>query len=238
MELDDEVLKEFGGSFSNNLSNVLKNHEDSEDEIQTFDHSPYLDMEHLRIKFAEKNDNFTILSLNIQSIQAKFDKLTILISYLQEASFSFSAICLQESWLTDSHDVSLLQLPGYNMIHQGKRSCGHGGLIIYLREHFSYNARSLCDTATTWEGLFIDVFHESIDNKVTLGNIYRPPRSNNCNTVLETFIKEIRPVVETLSRESSTLILTGDFNIDLLQINNRVKYQDYFDQNNTTDPFC
>ena len=39
---------------------------------------------------------------------------------------AFSAICLQESWLTDDSDLSQYQLPNYNIIHQGKKCSGHG----------------------------------------------------------------------------------------------------------------
>ena len=40
---------------------------------------------------------------------------------------------------------------------------------------------------------------------------------------------ELNPVIDTLSNENSYAIFTGDFNINLLEINTRLKYQAFFD---------
>ena len=58
--------------------------------------------------------------------------------------------------------------------------------------------------------------------------IYRPPRRDT-NEYLDTFIQEISPVLDNLSKSKSDCIFVGDFNIDLLKINDRLKYQEYFD---------
>ena len=83
---------------------------------------------------------------------------------------------------------------------------------------------------------FIDEFHENTNKKITIGNIYRPPRNNNSNPMIENFIQQINPIVSKLSKENSQAIFTGDFNIHLLEINTR-KYQAYFDQFVTTNGF-
>ena len=178
--------------------------------------------------FPDKS-TFNILTLNTQSINAKFDQLIAMLSTLEDKNITFSAICLQETWLSDYHDVSLLHIPGYNMIHQGKRCCGHGGLIVYLQEQYNYSVRNMYDASNLWEGLFIDIQGDSIENKITLCNIYRPSKSNDNNNTIEMFINEITPIVDTLAKENSSLIFAGDFNINLLNINERDKIQEYFD---------
>ena len=60
------------------------------------------------------DDTFAILSLNIQSIGAKFDH--------------FNAICLQETWLSHKSDTSLYNIPGYQLIHKG-RSCSEKPIL-------------------------------------------------------------------------------------------------------------
>ena len=82
---------------------------------------------------------------------------------------------------------------------------------------------------TTWEGLFIDVFHERVHNKITIGNVYRPPRQNNNNSAIQLFIDEISPILTKLSNERADTFLLGDFNINLLEVNNRIKFQEYLD---------
>ena len=43
------------------------------------------------------DDTFAVLSLNIQSIAAKFDSFLSFLSYLDENNINFNAICLQET---------------------------------------------------------------------------------------------------------------------------------------------
>ena len=52
---------------------------------------------------------------------------------------------------------------------------------------------------------------------------------------IENFIQQINPIISKLSKENSHAIFTGDFNINLLEMNTRIKYQAYFDQFVTND---
>ena len=175
------------------------------------------------------SDTFSVLSLNIQSINAKFDSLFIYLALLAEHNVNFSAICQQETWLDPHQDVSIFHIPGYKLINRARSCSAHGGLIIYLKDDYTYKERQLCNDSNIWEGLFIDIEHEGLDNKITLANIYRPPKNHDNNTVLSKFNDEIRPIVTQLSQERSNFIVTGDTNINLLKINERIKFQEYFD---------
>ena len=123
------------------------------------------------------SDTFSVFSLNIQSINAKFDSLMVYLALLAEHSIHFSAICLQETWLDPDHDVSIFHIPGYKLINRAKSCSAHGGLIIYLKDEYTYKERQLCNDSKVWEDLFIDIEHEGLDNKITLANIYRPPKN-------------------------------------------------------------
>ena len=100
----------------------MNNNEDGEQESQILKHSSYYDAD----QFVELTDgcrhNFSILTLNIESMNAKFDELTIYIEELSKINFKFSVICLQETWLSDDVDLSIFQIAGYDCISQGK-SC-------------------------------------------------------------------------------------------------------------------
>ena len=91
--------------------------------------SSYIDTSDLKDALASTKDKFTVFSLNVQSINSKFKLIYPLMLELNNADTAFSAICLQESWLTDDSDLSQYQLPNYNLIHQGKKISGHGGLL-------------------------------------------------------------------------------------------------------------
>ena len=82
-------------------------------------HSPYTDEEKLTADLTIKQNDFTILSLNCQSLSAKIDGLKILVKYV-ENSCKIGAICLQETWLSNDSDTSLLTIEGYNLISVGK----------------------------------------------------------------------------------------------------------------------
>ena len=86
--------------------------------------------------FQNSHNEFITLSLNIQSIHAKFNQLYTIVSKLSSMGLYFGATCLQEIWLASDADLSLLQLPGYNIIHQGSKCTKHGGLLIYLSEMY------------------------------------------------------------------------------------------------------
>ena len=110
-------------------------------------HSPYIDDKELPNVLLDKSDHFNILSLNIQSINAKFDQLQLMLRNLHEQNCEFSAICLQETWLSDSSDISHLLLDNYNLITQGERISSHSGLGIYLHKKFSYWKVPIEDTS-------------------------------------------------------------------------------------------
>ena len=59
--------------------------------------------------------------------------------------------------------------------------------------------------------------------------IYRPPKNNNNNQSIELFIEEFSTIVDKISKNMSHGMIVGDFNINLLQIQEREKFGDFFD---------
>ena len=57
-----------------------------------------------------------------------------------------------------------------------------------------------------------------------VGNIYRPPHNNNNNAN----IKEISTIINKLQKENKYATIVDDFNINLLQINEREKFDEFF----------
>ena len=68
------------------------------------------------------------------------------------------------------------------------------------------------NTYSTWEGLFVYIIEDS-GKKITICN------NNHVSS----------PVVHTLSKISKNVVLAGDFNIDLLKLNYKSKYQEFYD---------
>ena len=204
-------------------------HDDPNNEVNTFSCSPYIEIESLTPVLSKYKANFSVLSLNIQSLNSKFDALLAILSELNGNNIKIDAICLQETWLSTDQDASIFNIPCYQLITLGKKCSAHSGLAIYLSDSFSYLIKSVHDDSELWDGMFIEVSGESLCDKIIIGNIYRPPRSNNNNKTIKQFCEELTPVISNISKNSCHIIITGDFNIDLLQINERSEFQKYFD---------
>ena len=104
-----------------------------------------------------ESDQFSILSLNIQSINAKFDQLRNILEGLESQNCEFSAICLQETWLSEASDISLLSLDNYDFISQGKICSSQGGLAIYLLKKYDHKTLTIHDHSDIWEGQFSEI---------------------------------------------------------------------------------
>ena len=106
-----------------------------------------------------------ILSLNCESINSKCDQINIILEQFKHNGCTFSAVCLQESWLSDDTDTSLFQLDGYNLSAQGKICSTRGGLIIYLKDTIKYKLIDIHANSNIWEGQFIEIEHENVGKK-------------------------------------------------------------------------
>ena len=191
-----------------------------------FQHSPYYDTTAACKILSDKNNNFSVLSLNCQSLNAKINELRIYLQMFQ-SSIQFSAICLQETWLTTDADTTLLDIDGYTLISRGRSCSAHGGVAIYLCDRFSYKILNLLDNPDVWDGLFVEVSSDEHTKKIIIGNIYRPPRDILAN--YNTFIDDLSRILSFFQRNNHEVVIAGDFNIDLLKIRERSIFNDYFE---------
>ena len=235
--LADELFEKLGGIEKHSLNSLLQFGDNAEVSENCYSPSDYYDIESFIKLTKNSKQAFSSLTLNIESIQAKFDLLLSFVESISQHDFYFDTLFLQETWLTDkqceSDDIKRFDIPGYQTIALGRKCGRKGGLIIYLHDKYKYALRdNLYKASNDWEGLFVDVTHcnnEKLNSKLTLCNIYRPPRENNSDASINKFLKPYSIIHKKLTRENSTLITAGDFNINLLNITSREKFQEYFD---------
>ena len=232
MSVTEDMLSNYGGFDENSLNNIIApdgniNEDDNNDLYDLIRHSFYYSDEQILSHLRERRQNFLILSMNIASLNTKFDQLKIYVELLKTHNCEFSIICLQESWLSDISDISLFQLDGYTMLSQGKICSGHGGLVIYISTRFHYKHLSLYKKSDIWEGQFIEISGSQLERNIIIGNIYRPPRDTNAN--YHTFIEELNPIFEFVNNKNCECSILGDFNIDLLKTNERPIFSEYLD---------
>lgn len=177
--------------------------------------SPYWNVNEAANLLKSTPDAFSVFSLNSQSIRAKISLLKIFLHELESVDCSFSAICIQESWIDDNSDLSSINLENYKLINQPYRVSSHAGLIIFLRNDYTYK-NIISPLYDSWEHLCIEVIKKNGKN-VILGNIYRPPPLREPTAALRKFTGEFSDLIQKLCKKNGHLMIVGDYNIDLLK---------------------
>ncbi len=144
--LDNEFLQHICGINDNSFIRVLDPDIDEDNELNypqiNYSHSSYYASDKISTILQTCKNKFTVFSTNIQSINTKIDELRLYIEHLKSFNFMFSVISIQETWLSEGGDTSLIQLEGYKCIPQGKCCSSKGRLIkIYLHENFNYKLK-------------------------------------------------------------------------------------------------
>ncbi len=111
-ELDRKCLQYVGRVENNSFINIIQTDTDDDDEHhhqpEIIVNSLYYNTDDLITTFNAGKNKFSIISTNIQSIKAKFDELKIFIEHIATLGIEFSAICTQESTISEGDDLSQL----------------------------------------------------------------------------------------------------------------------------------
>ena len=225
----ESFLNNFGGINVNSLTHTLHIdeqylNEEYENEVPTICQSPYIS--DVPMFLSSQENCFSIFSSNIDSLHAKFDVINIFIECLREVNIELSALCFQECHI-NGNDTSLLEISGYTCITQRKYCGNKGGLVIYLNEKFNYSILPLYKTSQVWEGQFIEISGDDLNKNIILGNVYRPPRNNQDN--ISKFMDDMKVILEKIGRSKAESLILGDFNFDLLKLNDNSTICDFFE---------
>ena len=175
----------------------------------------YYTLDAYNSEFPDENQ-YSLLNLNIQSFHAKKDRLQALMGAVDQ---SFHSIVLTETWNT-SNNLSLCYLEGYSSVHTYRNQPtplrgGPGGGISILAKSAIYKIKKideLCICNSTIETCVAHLFHKGL--KDTTGHfivgVYRP----HTDTV-ENFTDSLQQLLAHCILRNKTIILTGDFNINI-----------------------
>ena len=224
-----DILREYGGVDKNMLKNLLDAYEHDANELDIIQNSLYYSINNLPKTIRTDDGNFTILCLNTDGLLSKIEELRVLVAIFGYQGIYVDVICIQESHLDDTYDSksALIQINGYDCIPQGKHCGNKGGLVTYVRDrHDSEKLQLATEKSDIWEGLYVEV-KTTEGFRIIVSNIYKPPRRY---IDIDRFTKESRPILDKIKKESCDAVFAGDFNINLLQLNEKLKYQEFFDQ--------
>ena len=106
------------------------------------------------------------------------------------------------------------------MINTARCASNHGGLLIYLNEMWTYKIRKCLTDSQIWEKQIIKISNLNTTGRrgIIIGDIYRPPY--NTRDYIDTFSVEINVVLHEYHLNSpQKTYICGDFNIDLIKVN-------------------
>ena len=149
--------------------------------------------------------------MNISSLCRNFDDLHTLLS---EINLKFDIIGITETRLKKNSIRNInIDLKGYTIEHTPtEANCG--GALLYINNTFNYTVRNdlrIYQKKET-ESIFIEIINTKGKN-IIVGCIYRHP-SLNPTEFVDIHIQEL---LQKMSKEDKTIVLLGDFNIDLLK---------------------
>ena len=152
---------------------------------------------------------FSLLHLNIRSLQRNVDRLTDLLANLD---LQFSVIGISETWLSESsHSVDI---DGFNFIQKNRPNRPGGGVGLYISSDlkFKFRADLSFDDIDVAESLFIEIVRP-LGKNIVVGVIYRPPNQN-----VNEFLTKNNELLHVgkISRENKICYLMGDFNLNLM----------------------
>ena len=214
-QLNDNLLYDF-----THAANIYYSEDDIVNPFTNLDKkSSYFDIDTFT-KALKKTNKPIFLSINIQSLMSKIDKLKELIVQCSNSNVYIDVIAVQETWKI--HYCELIQIPGYSFYHQERKKSNGGGVGFYVKQiHSTQKMPNLSPfNEKTFETLTLEVTINK--KKYLLSNIYRSPSPlpNITQTEqLNNFIMDMDNHLTLLnSKKLKTLIFT-DANINLLKIN-------------------
>ena len=164
---------------------------------------------HIQSKSQPVNPPFTVLHINCRSMTHKLSEISELANK-SEASI----IALTETWL-DSNLESTIHINGYTYLGKSRTGGRGGGVGLLINNNLKFHhfsTKGCPGEHKTYESLFIRL--TLTKSSPVVGVIYRPPGQN-----LKEFNEEIDELLTGIKSSSKEVILLGDFNIDLLKIN-------------------
>ena len=238
----DFSLNNLSNNPSFNFLNTLKKHADEDENVPdfTFNNSPYENTSFLceyrsETDFLNKYKNQhkpTVLSINVQSLQAKFNSLCTFINSMQVNNCEPDIICLQEIWKIPGSEFFIID--GYHpIVYKSRHSNTQGGGVgIYVKKqlNFSINHDLTIFVDRILESIFIDISINS--KKYTIGSMYRPGTQHptlSSSEQFSQFLELYSAIAEQFNNSSNNVFVFGDLNIDCLKYGLSNTVSDYVD---------
>ena len=203
-----QIFNNVNLSRENSLVHLINQYDIYEDtKMIDLNTSNYVDETEMIKIFNNEKYIFNIVSLNIQSLNAKYNEFRIFIENInsQIGKNNISVILLQEARVDKNTDLSTLTLPHYNIFKKNKSCSTNGGLITYIHERFTAKLLNVGTESKSYEKMYHEIKYARNKKAQTIiiGNIYRPPR--NIVENIQTFCEDLNKDCIELSKYNKQL---------------------------------
>ena len=166
--------------------------------------------------------NLSILHLNIASLQFHFDSLLVLLNVLE---FSFDCIAITETKINiNAHPTKDLNIPGYHF-YSTPTEASKGGTLVYVSDILISKPRKDIEIykPKDLESTFIEIVVPRGKN-IIIGCIYK-----HHGIDINEFTELLTHTLDKTNKEKKICCIAGDFNINLLKLNENKQIEEYFD---------
>ena len=115
--------------------------------------------------------------------------------------------------------MSQLQLTDYNYTIQGTRCSSRTELLIYVHQKYNFTILTNPHQHDKLKCQLVKITGGDLKKYIIILNTYRSP--NDLQAHYRQFIDEFTTLLTSLDKSNSEIIITGDFNINLLKLNEK-----------------
>ena len=155
-------------------------------------------------------NSFLSLHLNCRSLSKNYEQIESLLLSLKHP---VSVLALTETWLSND-SCKGVGFDGYVFESKVRIDKRGGGVALAIKSDIRYFLREDLNVFDeNFESLFIEVVKRG--KNLIIGVLYRPPNQSTLR-----FLERLKDLLPVINNEHKELILMGDFNIDLMKLDN------------------
>ena len=168
--------------------------------------------------------NFNIFHANVNGLESKFDTLH---TFLSGSTSKMDVIAITETSENKDHGfITNVELDGYKAPYHTQTNSLKGGTALYVNKDFdSFERTEFKCQNDILESVWIEIKNKNSKN-IICGCIYRHPK-----TLISDFSEFNKYMDKTLNKivqENKEIYICGDFNIDLLKMNDFDSHLEFY----------
>ena len=168
--------------------------------------------------------NFNIFHANVNGFESKFDNLH---TFLAGAESKMDVVAITETSENKDHSfINNISIDGYSTPLHTPTNSLKGGVAMFINKDFdAYERTELKAQTELYESVWAEIKNKKSKN-IVVGCIYRHPKSLKSD--ISEFNKYLDATLSKLVKEKKEIYLCGDFNIDLLRMNDFETHLEFY----------